>query len=402
MRFIPKNPAHKNKYKRYLVLIPLALALSAAARAAAIPLSARADEAAAIFAQKYSALVRTLPLGRYPMVTGSAGTAWKTTNAAGWTSGFFPGTLWLLYERTGDAFFRNAAAARQAAVEGQKWNAGTHDTGFMIMRSFGEGWRLTGNERYRRVILTAAATLKKRYAALPQSVKSWDDGAGRHTVIIDSLMNLELLFFAAKNGGGQDYRDIAERHALTVLRDFVRSDGSGYHTVTYDPATGKILGKVTAQGYSNDSSWARGQAWGIYGFTEAYKETGNRAFLEGARKMADYFLRNLPPDGIPYWDFKVAGRKGEPRDSSAAAIASSALLELSRIEPSAQKKVRYRSGAEKMLSALLSDTYLSRDLTAPGALKHGTYNRRVGDFDTATIWGDYYLLEAIKRLKTPI
>lgn len=337
---------------------------------------------------------RTLPVKEYPITTDAAG-KWKTTNAGTWTSGFFPGSLWILYEYSGSRIWRTYAQARHAALDIEKNNKGTHDLGFMFLPSFGNAYRLTKNDQYRRTLLTAAESLASRYNPKVGALKSWEGKANEFPVIIDSLMNIELLFWGASHGGQPAWRDIALKHARKIRREHVRPDGSTYHVVTYHPDTGAVKKKSTAQGKSSESTWARGQAWALYGFTMVYRETRDPSFLLTARSVAEYFLANLPGDGVPFWDFRA--KASDPRDSSAAAVAASGLLELSRLETDPVRRARYVAAAENILRTLSSPAYLAKGTTNQAILLHGTYHKPAGDFNTGTVWGDYYFLEALLK-----
>lgn len=340
----------------------------------------------------------SLPSATVYPVRSNAGGAWVTSDAAGWTSGFFPGSLWLMYEGTGDEKWRALAERWQAGIESQKSNTSTHDLGFMIHDSFGHDARLTGDTRAAGVVRSAAASLARRFKPSVGSIRSWGSlGSSGFTVIIDNLMNLEMQFWAARNGGSEDYYDQAVSHALNARKDHVRADGSTYHVVEYNPTTGLPVSRHTSQGYGDTSTWSRGQAWAVYGFTLAYRETEDARFLDTARRTSDYFLAHLPEDDIPYWDFDLPSLSGAPRDSSAAAIAASGLLELSTLEPDAERAARYRAGAVDMLEALSTSTYLAGGTTRGAALLHGTQNKPAGSADTGLVFGDYYYLEALLR-----
>ncbi len=338
------------------------------------------------------------PTAAYPIDTDTAG-SWNTTGAGAWTSGFFPGSLWLLYQQTADPVWKTRAEAWKASIEAQKHTTSTHDLGFMLFNSFGNGYRLAGKDSYRQVVLTAAKSLASRYSAKVGCIKSWDGGSSDYKVIVDNLMNLELLFWASRHGGNPAWRDMAVSHALRARSDHVRADGSTFHLVNYDPATGAVKYKGTVQGYSNDSTWSRGQAWAVYGFTMAYRETRDPRFLGTARRTADYFINHLPSDKVPYWDFAAPRIPAEPRDSSAAAIAASGLLDLARLEPDALRRSRYLTAAKGILASLSSTAYLAEGSSSRAILLHGTYNKPRGKYDTGLIWGDYYFLEALLRYR---
>ncbi|MEO7909866.1 MAG: carboxypeptidase regulatory-like domain-containing protein, partial [Roseiflexaceae bacterium] len=347
-------------------------------------------------AQQLTETAGSLSPTSYPFATNPSGT-WESTRASNWTSGFFPGSLWLLYQHTGEGVWLARAQQWQRALESQKTRTDTHDLGFMIFNSFGNGYRITNNDSYRQVVLTAASSLSKRYNPVVGCIKSWDGGATDFKVIIDNMMNLELLFWAAKHGGDPAWYNMAVSHALKTREQHVRSDGSTYHVVNYDPNSGTVQSKETAQGYSAASTWSRGQAWAIYGFTMTYRETGDTRFLDTARATADYFITHLPVDAVPYWDFQAPNIPNEPRDSSAAAIAASGLLELSRLEPNATRGQYYRDTAKTILLSLSSRTYLAEGTSNHAILLHGTGNKPKGSSDTGLIWGDYYFLEALLR-----
>ncbi|MEN9328319.1 MAG: hypothetical protein RI947_1127 [Candidatus Parcubacteria bacterium] len=333
----------------------------------------------------------------YPDITNSTG-AWNTSGSSSWTSGFFPGTLWLLYEKTQDPKWKTAAQSWQAGIESQKNNTSTHDVGFMLMSSFGQGARLTNDPAYKQVLLTGAKSLSTRYSSVVGCIRSWDSSASEYKVIIDNMMNLELLFWAAKNGGDPAFYTIALSHALKTSENHVRPDGSTYHLVTYDPASGGVKSKTTVQGYSNTSAWSRGQAWAIYGFAIAYRETRDSRMLDTARKVADYYVSHLPADNVPYWDFQAPNIPNEPRDSSSAAIAASGLLELHSLETDAAKKQQYYNAAVAIIRSLSGAGYSVEGTKYSSLLLHGTQNKNKGNYDTGIVYGDYYFLQALRKL----
>jgi unsaturated chondroitin disaccharide hydrolase len=231
------------------------------------------------------------------------------------------------------------------------------------------------------------------------ALRSWNSASSEFKVIVDNMMNLELLLWASRHGGQQAWRDMAISHALVTARDHVRPDGSTYHLVVYDPATGAVKSRTTHQGHSATSTWSRGQAWAMHGFTMIYGETRDARFLDTARRVSDWFLGHLPADHVPYWDFDAPGTPAAPRDTSAAAIAASGLLELSELEPDTARAQRYAAGARAILTSLLSRAYLSEGTGSEAILLHGTSNWPAGSSDTGLIYGDYYLQEALLRLR---
>jgi unsaturated chondroitin disaccharide hydrolase len=346
--------------------------------------------------QQILATTQAISTTSYPFMTDPSG-KWATAGPESWTSGFFPGSLWLLYEHSPDPAWRSHAQSWQAGLESQKNVTTTHDLGFMLFNSFGHGYRLTGDAAYRQVLLTAAESLATRYSPAVGCIESLDGRPNEFRVIIDNMVNLELLFWASKHGGQPAWYTMAVSHALKTRQEHVRADGSTFHQVIYNPTTGAVQSKGTVQGYRDDSTWSRGQAWAIYGFTLTYRETGDARFLATARATADYFLSHLPADHVPYWDFQAPGIPNEPRDSSAAATAASGLIELSQLEPNPARQQRYLDGARKILVALSRPPYLAEGTANSAVLLHGTINKPAGAYDSGLIWGDYYLLEALLR-----
>ena len=323
----------------------------------------------------------------------------KLVKGQDWTSGFFPGELWFMYEYTGKNQWLTAAKKFTASLEKQQFYGGTHDLGFIMYCSYGNGYRLTGDSAYRNVIIQAAKTLCTRFNPVTGVIKSWDfntDNKWKYPVIIDNMMNLELLFEATKLTGDASFYNIAVSHANTTMKNHFRPNYSSYHVIDYDPVTGAVRQKNTAQGYSDSSSWARGQAWGLYGYTMCYRETKDQRYLQQAEHIAAYILSRLPQDKIPYWDYDAPGIPSEPMDASAAAIAASALYELS----SFTKNVVYRKTADKILEKLCA-AYLSPAKQNGGfILLHSTGHKPAkSEIDVPIIYADYYFLEALMRSK---
>ncbi|MDR1718981.1 MAG: glycoside hydrolase family 97 N-terminal domain-containing protein [Dysgonamonadaceae bacterium] len=326
---------------------------------------------------------------------------WNCAGYSDWRSGFWPGILWYTYEYGHDENTRQQAERFSKAlfpIAGRK--VVSHDLGFQIYCSLGNGYRITGNPEYKEIMLRVADSLATLYHPVVGTICSWPYmKQWPHNTIIDNMMNLELLFWAAKNGGGKQLYDIAYRHAEVTRQNHFRNDFSTYHVVVYDTITGKKLQGKTHQGYADETMWARGQAWAIYGFTLAYRETKNKAFLETAIKAVDIFLKNLPEDAVPYWDFQAPDIPNAPRDASAAAIVASALLELQQYVKPTKKSTAYKDAAVKILNALSSENYQSRD-TNNAFLLHSTGHKpNNSEVDAAIIYADYYYLEALLRLK---
>jgi rhamnogalacturonyl hydrolase YesR len=321
-----------------------------------------------------------------------------------WTSGFFPGSLWYLFEATGDAKWRAAAEKFTAFLEPEQHNTKTHDVGFILYCSYGNGLRLTGNEAYRPILLNGAKSLSTRFNTTVGAIKSWDHGVGTFTypVIIDNMMNLELLCWAAREGPAERYRDIARRHADVTLKNHFRADGSSFHVVDYDPADGHVIKRVTHQGTADGSAWARGQAWGLYGYTVMYRETKDPRYLAQAQTIAALIMNHprLPADKVPYWDFDAPTIPNAPRDASAAAITCSALLEL-RTFVGPEDAAKYSAFAEAQLRSLASPAYLATPGSNGGfILMHSTGNHpKKSEIDTPLNYADYYFLEALLRAR---
>ncbi len=319
-----------------------------------------------------------------------------------WTVGFFPGSLWMLYDYSKDDFWRQQAELYTEALESQQYNDRTHDTGFMMYCSYGRGLELNNSSAYRAVLIQSANSLASRYSENVKAIKSWswNEERWRFPVIIDNMMNLELLFWASNATGDSSYKEIAVKHALTTMQHHFRSDNSSYHLVDYDPETGEVIKKETVQGFADESAWSRGQAWGLYGYTMCYRETGMPVFLEQAEKIAEYIMNNpnLPADKIPYWDYNVTDKASAPRDASAAAVTASALLELAQFSTKGNEYIHF---ATKVLTNLSGEPYFAKAKTNAGfILKHSTGSiPHNSEIDVPLVYADYYYMEALLRLQ---
>lgn len=316
-----------------------------------------------------------------------------------WTSGFYPGVLWYLYEKSGKHKWKELAGKVTASVEDEQYNGKTHDMGFKIFCSVGNGYRLTANPHYRDVIIQSAKTLATRFNPKVGCIRSWDHNNHRwdFPVIIDNMLNLELLFEATKLTGDSTYYHIAISHANTTMKNHFRSDYSTYHVIDYNPKTGAVQHKNTHQGFSDESTWARGEAWALYGYTMCYRETGDPKYLQQAEKVAHWLFAHprMPKDLIPYWDFDAPNIPHEPRDVSAATVIASGLLELSTF--SSQGK-DYLKKARTILSNLI-DNYMSPPAKNKGfILLHSTGSKPSNsEVDKPLSYADYYFLEALLR-----
>jgi rhamnogalacturonyl hydrolase YesR len=329
----------------------------------------------------------------------------RLVKSSDWTSGFFPGNLWYMYEYTRDEKWKESAESFTALIEKEKYNGRTHDMGFKLMCSYGNAYRLTKNPLYKSILLTGAETLMTRYHPTVGAIRSWDhnDDKWDYPVIIDNMMNLELLYLAFRETRDSSFYYAANSHAEITLKNHFREDNSSYHVVSFDTITGDVMKKNTHQGYSDESAWARGQAWGLYGFTMVYRETGDKQFLDQAMRIAAYILEheNYPADGVPYWDFNDPNIPDSPRDVSAAAIICSALYELSLYVDSSERKV-YFDSADRILKFLSGDKYLAQQQEYSGfILDHSVGHLPKDDeIDGPIIYADYYYLEAnLRRMK---
>jgi unsaturated chondroitin disaccharide hydrolase len=351
---------------------------------------------------QYKVMISKLPTGRFPKTYYADKDSLETSNSGWWCSGFYPGTLLYLYEQTHDQSLLSEAERILKVLEKEKNNTSTHDLGFMMFCSFGNANRIAPKPEYRDILLTSAKSLCTRFNSKVGCIKSWDSNPSDFLVIIDNMMNLELLFWATRVTGDSSFYKIATTHANTTINNHFRPDYSSYHVINYDPQSGAIKQKRTAQGAADESAWARGQAWGLYGFTAAYRETKDRKYLDQANHIAQFILHhpNLPDDKIPYWDFNAPGIPNALRDPSAAAIICSALLELSGYIEGQQKK-DYLSAAENILKNLSADPYKANIGTNGGfILQHcvGHMPNRT-EVDVPLTYADYYFVEAMKRYK---
>ena len=326
-----------------------------------------------------------------------------------WTAGFWPGQIWLAFEHTGDKIFQYAAQIQVQSFLHRIENrieTDHHDMGFLYSPSCIAAWKLVGDEDGKRAALMAADQLMERFQPVGQFIQAWGrkGNPDEYRYIIDCLLNLPLLYWAAEETGREDYRDVALAHARTTLAHSVRPDDSTYHTFYMDPLTGAPVRGVTKQGYSDESYWARGQAWGIAGMALSYRYERLPAYRDAFERLLAFYLKRLPDDLVPYWDLVFSQKDDEPRDSSAAAIVACGLLEMADLEEPEQAE-HYRDLAKRMVKSLV-DTYAVKDpAISNGQLLHGTYSKKTphntcrGEgVDECVSWGDYYYLEALTRL----
>ncbi len=339
-----------------------------------------------------------------PNSVDSGSSEWRYTQPGGWTCGFWPGQLWYLYQGTGDAFWKEQALQVSDAILPVAYKEPhSHDIGFMMMPSIGKAYEFTGEKKYLDAMVSAADSLATLYNPTVGSILSWpnmvEKMGWRHNTIIDNMLNLELLFRVAELCDRKDLYDIAFKHAETTMKYQFREDGSTYHVMVFDPDSGEFLEGHTHQGWKDESMWARGQAWAVYGFTMAYRFTRDRRFLETAVKAFETYYSRLPEDGIPYWDFEAGEQlEDQPKDCSAAAIVASALIEMQGYVPQEEAK-RYLSIAESALKTLSAAPYRAGEQCS-AFLLHSTGNLPVGyEIDASISYADYYYIEALVRMK---
>lgn len=324
--------------------------------------------------------------------------AFRPSNYKWWCSGFYPGSLWYVYEYTGDESFKELALKYQAGLEPLRFRKDDHDIGFQLMCSYGNSLRLTENQECVPVLIDGANSLATRFDPEVGCTRSWSWGEWSFPVIIDNMMNMELLLKAHELGGDDSLKNVAISHARTTMKNHFREDYSTFHLVDYNPETGEVVGKQTVQGYADDSAWARGQAWALYGYPMMYRFTKDQDFLNQAVAIAEYLLPRLPEDCIPYWDYDAPEIPNDVKDASSAAIMASGLIELSTFVDE-EKAGRYLAAAETMLRSLASEEYLAEEGEQYGfLLRHSTGNKnKNSEVDVPLTYADYYFLEALLR-----
>lgn len=329
--------------------------------------------------------------GRFPHITDHG--RWGTTPDGWWTGGYWVGLLWLAYLYSKREKYLIWAQDWSSLLAPRK-NELNYDMGHLFYPSFVLGHEITGDENYKKIALEAAGTLttvvNRKTGFIYREIEIGGKKAGR--AFIDTMATLPLLWWAYNKTGDERYHDVAHTHSMRTIKNFIRKGGSTTHVIDFDLETGRIIRKTTWQGYSKDSCWSRGQAWGIYGFVLAYKATGEKVFLGAAEELAGYFIRNLPSDFVPYWDFDDPKIPNASKDSSAAAIACSGLITLSRIS----RKKRFGVVADRILSSL-STNYVAGE-SSDAMLEHGCFHmpKKIG-VDAGLIWGDYYFMEALVK-----
>ncbi|MCU7552837.1 glycoside hydrolase family 88 protein [Chitinophagaceae bacterium LB-8] len=352
---------------------------------------------------QYRYMMTLTPADKMPQSYDEKSNKFIAYNIQWWCTGFYPGTLWYIFEQTRDEVIKKEAERALRVIEPNQTFTGNHDLGFMMYCSFGNAYRITKNEKYRDIIFRSSQSLATRYRPSIKAIQSWDSSMRfKCPVIIDNMMNLEMLCWTTQQGGKKTYWDMAVNHANTTLKNHFRSDYSSFHVIDYNLQTGGVYRKATWQGGSDCSPWARGQGWGLYGYVMMYRFTKDKAYLNQARHIAQFILHhpNLPADKIPYWDFNAPLIPLAKRDASAGSLIASALLELGQYT-SGEERTAYISNAEVMLNSLSSETYRAKPGENGGfLLKHSTGALpQNSEIDVPLIYADYYFLEALKRYK---
>ncbi|MET8030757.1 glycoside hydrolase family 88 protein [Streptomyces avermitilis] len=345
--------------------------------------------------------IRAVAPGVSAFPVGTKFEKWVYSQNGDWVGGFWPGTLWMAWLYSKDEALRTLALDSARKLAPRQHDTSTHDLGFLFSPSWVTAWRLTGDDTWRRGAVQAADSLIQRYNPRGRFLRAWgalDDPNNAGRVIIDTMMNLDLLAFAGRQTGDAKYLDIAVAHAKTAQRVFPRPDGSTPHVFDFDPATGAPLGPGTVQGYSPTSCWARGQAWGVYGFTTIYRRSGDRQFLATACKLADYAIGALGADYVPVWDYRAPQQPNDIKDASAGAIMACGLLDLS----AATGRQQYRTVALRLLTALSRTCLTDKSARAEAVVARCTRNRPAEDgIEISLPYADYYLLEGILRVLQP-
>jgi len=383
---------------RYWIILLAFLITKYAYAQQAVNISFSIDNVFNIAKKKYLKSSEVLSIHNGFPRSAQADGSWDQRPAEDWTSGFYPGTLWYIYEGTNDWRIKEAAIEWTEALQEIQYMYHHHDIGFMMYCSYGNGLRLINKPAYKDILIQSARTLSARFNPKVGTLRSWDwpGEPESHPVIIDNMMNLELLLWASNNCDDPIFRNIAISHADTTLKYHFRNDGSSYHLVLYNGVKGGVSEKRTVQGYALESSWARGQTWGMYGFTYMYQHTGKLEYLALAEKTSQLFIERLPQDVIPYWDFDAPNIPDEPKDASSAGLAASALLSLFEVT----NKQEYYNAAVRLLNALTNEAYLNKDEDFGGLIKHSTGAKPANsEVDVHLNYADYYYLEALLKLK---
>ena len=389
-------------YKIFITIAVVFIFLQAFSQASKKEMQKLVDENLQLAVKQYKYMQKLLPADKLPRSYDSVKNELIVSGSDWWCSGFYPGTLWYLYEYTKDKALKAEAIRSTTLLEKERNNTGTHDLGFMLYCSYGNGYRLTKDNSYKNVMITGARSLSTRFNPIIGCIKSWNSNSRwQFPVIVDNMMNLEFLCEMTKLSGDSSFYEVAVTHANTTMKNHYRSDFSSYHVIDYDTITGKKIKGYTAQGAFDESAWARGQSWGLYGFTMMYRETKNKEYLSFAQNIADFLLhhKNMPADKIPYWDYNATDIPNTYRDASAASIMCSALLELAKYSNERQRK-EYLNTATAILKNLSSVYRASVNTNGGFVLKHSVgHLPGKSEIDVPLTYADYYFIEALIRYK---
>jgi unsaturated chondroitin disaccharide hydrolase len=349
-----------------------------------------------VFGDKLRRAAATTPAGEFPVEARPGVTAWTTAGAWHWAAGFVPGELWEMYRATGDPQWRRLAEAMNTTLPREARDPRPHDLGFMLASPYVPAYASTHDSTYAALLRTAAVTLDTHWRPGPGVLWSWTAPTGHTQVIVDSLMNMELMFWASEHGGGPTLAAHARSHVLRLAHDALRPDGSTVHVLDYDTTSGQLLRTFTAQGFSDDSAWARGQAWFFTGLIQAYGHTHDAALLAASRAAARYYVDHLPADGVPYWDLSMPAGTSTPRDTAAGAVAAYGLRLLAQNDPSPELALGWRAAASRTVLALLQPPYLAQ-ASHPAVLTFAAHGQKgvAMQEETSFPYADYYLLKAM-------
>jgi unsaturated chondroitin disaccharide hydrolase len=331
----------------------------------------------------------------FPLFTKEGKWKHESESWTNWCEGFLGGMLWILYKRTGDSWWRNRAEHYSLLIEHRKTDRTVHDLGFLFIPTWKVWYELTGDEAKNLVVIEAGKTLALRFQSKGRYLRSF---VAPESLFIDIMMNVGIIFYAAQQTKNEDLQRVAVDHCLTTRRYLVRGDGSTSHEGLFDSVTGEFLRQTTHQGWRNDSSWARGQTWAIYGFTTAFQYTRDARFLDTAQRCADFYISRTPIHGVPPNDWEEPS-PAQPYESSAAAIAAAGLLELSKTIDAPAKALLYKQHALTILDTLLGPRFLASNTPGwEGILKHGSYHERKAlGVNESVMWGDYFFLSALDK-----
>lgn len=347
------------------------------------------------FAEKKLRRLVTFHPNQFPMYTRGGRWVFDGENWTNWCEGFLGGQLWLLYQHTGGVFWREKAEQYSRLIEPRKFDRSVHDLGFLFWSTWKRWFNLTGDAQVNDVVIEAGRTLALRFQENGGYLSSF---MGQQSLFIDIMMNVGIIFYAAQATHDAALERVAKMHIDTTRKRLVRGDGSTAHEGIFNPETGEFLHQDTQQGWRKDSAWARGQAWALYGFGTAFTFTHNPEDLATAEQCAQYYIHHTPEHGIPPNDWDEPN-PSLPYESSAAAIAASGMLQLSRLSQDKHTAVSYREYALRILSTLTSPEFLAGEDDWEGLLKHGIYHQRKGlGVDESVIWGDYFFLEAVYKV----